>query len=56
MSESGCEGEKGVGPPAGGGGRPLDYYYDDGTGYEVYDPVEEEAEEGVPGGEADEDE
>lgn len=31
--------------------RPLDYYYDDGTGYEVYDPEREdgEAEEGPAG-------
>jgi hypothetical protein len=26
---------------------PRNYYYDDGTGYEVYDPAEDEDEEGA---------
>ncbi|HEY0100622.1 MAG TPA: hypothetical protein VGB76_16875 [Pyrinomonadaceae bacterium] len=25
--------------------RPQNYYYDDGTGYEVYDPAQEEEDE-----------
>lgn len=29
-------------PPA---PAPLDYYYDDGTGYEVYDPAEDDGPE-----------
>ncbi|MCA1634963.1 MAG: hypothetical protein LC802_15060 [Acidobacteria bacterium] len=31
--------------------EPGGYYYDDGTGYEVYDPSEEEQEEGDGRGE-----
>ncbi len=26
-------------------GRPQNYYYDDGTGYEVYDPAQDEDDE-----------
>jgi hypothetical protein len=27
--------------------EPGDYYYDDGTGYEVYDPAEDDPEDGT---------
>jgi hypothetical protein len=46
--------EEGRTPPHGGMSRrePLGYYYDDGTGYEVYDPEgdEEEDETAEPAG------
>lgn len=55
MKESQREdgGGEGRGSPAAGERRPFGYYYDDGTGYEVYRPGEEDDDgEGGDEGEA----
>lgn len=43
--------EKGAAERARREPAPTNYYDDDGTGYEVYDPGEEEEDDAVPGGE-----
>ena len=45
-------GERGEedGPERGRDGRASRYYYDDATGYEVFNPDEEEGEEGAGSG------
>jgi len=49
MGEREKEEAGGAGGRTDGRGR-LGYYYDDGTGYEVYRPEDDEEEEDVPGG------
>jgi hypothetical protein len=44
VSDSGEGGGRG-GPERERDGRPSRYYYDDATGYELFDPEEEEKEE-----------
>lgn len=36
------------GDDGGPGRKPGDYYYDDGTGYELFDPSEEDPEDETP--------